>query len=253
MRIVIYFLANVLALSLAEASAAAAQAFFYVPAPEVAAARAAGPSYVARVVDARPQRASPGLVLRGKKEQAATFHEGVASTLLAFFSQYAPGQPGAVPLMLRVSGLEIAELPGSMVEGRLGQSATAGLVTDFYAPQPDSSYQLVAHFAQLREKWALDVTGRHAANLGSLLLAAAEAGGQPAAWLPNRPRYPKAAMLGAQPLRVCLLPATGAPTYLALTPSSEAPAYLECRPATPEPLRRVHDKAGAAALGRLVR
>jgi hypothetical protein len=188
------------------ASSAAAQAFYYVPAPEAVVAQAASPSYVARVVDARPQQTSLGLVMRGKKEQAATFHEGVASTLHTFFGKYAPGQPGAVPLVLRVSGLEIAELPGSTIEGRLGQSATASLVADFYAPQPDSSYLLVARFAQLREKWALDVTGRHAANLGGLLLAAAEVGSRPAAWLRNGPHYPKAAVLGSQPLPNELLP-----------------------------------------------
>jgi len=56
-----------------------------------------------------------------------------------------------------------------------------------------------------------------------------------------------------QPLRVCLLPATGPETYLAVTPTSEAPTYLECRPAGPAPLRKVDDKAGAAAISRLVR
>lgn len=206
MRIVTYFPAIILALNLVAAGSAAAQAFYYVPAPEVAVAKAAGPSYVARVVDARPQHASIGLVMRGNKLQAATFREGVAGTLQTFFGKYAPGQPGAVPLVLRVSGLEIAELPGHIVEGRLGQSATAGLVADFYAPQPDSSYQLVAHFAQLRDKWALDVTGRHAANLGSLLLAAAEKSDQPTAWLSSGPRYSKAALLSSQQLSTEVLP-----------------------------------------------
>lgn len=206
LRIVTYFLVNVLALSLAATGSTAAQAFYYVSAPEVAVARPVGPSYVARVVDTRPQRASLGLVMRGNKAQAATFHEGVAGTLQTFFGRYAPGQPGAVPLVLRLSGLEIAELPGSVVEGRLGQLATASLVADFYAPQPDSSYQLVAHFAQLREKWALDVTSRHTANLGSLLLTAAEAGGQPATWLSNGPRYSKALVLSSQPLPNEVLP-----------------------------------------------
>ena len=55
------------------------------------------------------------------------------------------------------------------------------------------------------------------------------------------------------PLRVCLLPTTGAPVYLAITPTAEAPTYLECRPATPEPLRKVKDTAGAAALTKLVK
>jgi hypothetical protein len=169
-----------------------AQAFHYLPAPQVAVARIAGPSYVASVIDARPQRASLGLVMDGSTPLAAT--------LRSFFSKYAPGQPGAVPLVLRLSGLEIAEMPGSLVEGRLGQLATAGLVADFYAPQPDSSYQLVAHFAQLREQKALDVTGSHAANLGSLLLAVAEVGGQPAKWRPDGPHYPKALIVSPQAL-----------------------------------------------------
>jgi hypothetical protein len=200
------FSVTALALGLTLPSLALAQAFHYLPAPHVAVARAAGPSYVARVIDARPQRASLGLVMNGSTPLAATFREGIASTLNAFFGKYAPGQPGAVPLVLRVSGLEIAELPGSLVEGRLGQMATAGLVADFYAPQPDSSYRLVAHFAQLREQKAIDVTDSHAANLGSLLLAVAEAGAQPAQWLPNGPRYPKASVLSPEALPSETLP-----------------------------------------------
>lgn len=54
-----------------------------------------------------------------------------------------------------------------------------------------------------------------------------------------------------QPLRICMLYAAGAPVYLDVTPTSEAPTYLECRPTTPEPLRKVTDKAGAAALTKL--
>jgi hypothetical protein len=177
-----------------------AQGLYYLPAPETTQAFAPGTGYVARVVDARPQRASLGLVLHSGGEQAATFREGVASTLQAFFGAHAPGHPGAVPLVLRLSGLEIAELPGSFVEGRLSQLATAGLVADLYAPQPDSSYQLVLRFADMRQESAFDATSQHAGNLGSLLIKAAELGSRQAAWLTNGPRYSKSQVLDRQPL-----------------------------------------------------
>ena len=193
-------LAFILLLRLGAAGPAAAQAFYYVPAPATMAAFAPGPAYVARVVDARPQRASLGLVVRAGKERAATFHEGVAGTLQGFFRTHASGFAGAVPLVLRVSGLEIAELPGSLVEGRLSEAAMAGLVADFYAPQPDSSYRLVLRFANLRRAGGFDATSQHAENLGNLLLEAAELGSQPAAWLTDGPRYSKTQVFASQPL-----------------------------------------------------
>ncbi|MGI4867612.1 MAG: hypothetical protein ACRYFZ_27075 [Janthinobacterium lividum] len=200
MRILIRLLAFSLVLSLAATGPTGAQAFYYVPAPETTAAFASGTSYVARVVDARPQRASLGLVVRGSKERAAIFQEGVATTLQTFFRTHAPGHAGALPLVMRLSGLEIAEMPGSFVEGRWAETATAGLVADFYAPQPDSSYQLVLRFANTHQEIAFDATGQHAGNLGNLLLEAAALGSQPATWLASGPRYPKTLVLAPQPL-----------------------------------------------------
>jgi hypothetical protein len=73
-------------------------------------------------------------------------------------------------------------------------------VADFYAPQPDSSYRLVLHFANVRRAGGFDATSQHADNLGYLLLEAAELGSQSATWLPDGPRYAKALVLDQLPL-----------------------------------------------------
>lgn len=145
-----------------------------MPAPKVQAGLPVGPAYIARLVDARRQRTSIGWVMaRGSPlHKPAMFQEGLANTLRPFLARFAPGQPGAVPLVMRLTGLEVAERVDQYSE-----AALAGLTADFYAPEPDSSYRLVAHFAQIRERSAValvgDATGLHAANIGELLLAAA--------------------------------------------------------------------------------
>jgi hypothetical protein len=178
----------------------AAQGVYYVPAPKASASLPVGPAYIARLVDARRQRTSIGWVMaRGSPlHKPAMFQEGLATTLRPFLARFAPGQPGAVPLVMRLTGLEVAERIDQYSE-----AALAGLTADFYAPQPDSSYRLVAHFAQVRERSAValvgDATGLHAANIGELLLAAATQSRDLPAWPSTGPSYPAAYVLAAAP------------------------------------------------------
>ena len=171
-----------------------------MPTPKVPAALGPGPAYVARLLDARPQRTSIGWVMaRGSPlHQPALFREGLLAALRPFLARVAPGQPGAVPLVMRLTGLEIAE----RIE-YFDEVAVAGLTADFYAPQPDSTYQLVAHFGQVREHTGIalvgDVTGAHAANLGQLLLAATLLSRNQAAWRGPGPSYPAAYVLAPAP------------------------------------------------------
>ena len=185
---------------LASSLPSAAQGVYYVPAPRAQASLPAGPAYVAHLVDARRQRTSIGWVMASGSplHKPVMFHEGLLATLRPFLARYAPGQPGAVPLVMRLTGLEVAERPD-----RYSEAALAGLTADFYAPQPDSSYRLVAHFAQIREHSAValvgDATGRHAANVGELLLAAAIQSRDVAHWASSGPSYPAAYVLATEP------------------------------------------------------
>jgi hypothetical protein len=165
----------------------AAQGIYYLEPPAARTALAPGPAYIARIVDARAQRASLGSVNRGEGlPQPATFRAGIRATLQSFFDSYAPGGPGAVPLVLRLTGLEIAETLGYV------KTAVVGCTADLYAPQPDSTYRLVARFAQVHEQSA---TKRHADNLGALLLDVAAAGRNQLAWRPAGSAYPAAFVL----------------------------------------------------------
>jgi hypothetical protein len=190
------------ALVVGAAGAARAQATFYVPAPTTALVLPPAPTYVARVVDARPQHTTLGLVMRAGAPRMAVFEAGLPPTVQAFLAAHAPGQPGAVPLVMRLTGLELAEVPGGLTE-----RALAGLVADFYAPQPDSTYRRVARYADVHTRAGLDATGLHADNLAHLLLEAAKVAAAPAAGPASGPAYPRAAVLGAQPLPGEMLPA----------------------------------------------
>jgi hypothetical protein len=129
----------------------------------------------------------------------ATFRNGLVPTLQAFFAQYAPGQTEAIPLVMRVTALEIADTPEAM----------ASIITDFYAPQPDSSYRLVVHFAQMLTKpigrWA-NATAKLNDNLGDLLLTAALASRTQAAWQSQGPTYPSAYVLAPESHPAEILP-----------------------------------------------
>jgi hypothetical protein len=173
----------------------AAQGFYYLAPPKVRAALPAGQHVVTHVVDARSQRASLGLVTRQGGLQLAAFRDGLPATLQAFFAKYAYANPGAQPLVMRLTNLEIAETNTTLAE-----IATAGLVANFYAQQPDSSYRLVAHFAQTQARSALDVTGQHPSTIGELLLAAVALARERAAGATAGPAYSLPQLLDPQPL-----------------------------------------------------
>lgn len=183
--------------------------------PKATASLPAGPAYVARLVDARRQRTSIGWVMASGSplHKPAMFREGMLATLRPFLARYVPGQPGAVPLVMRLTGLEIAERTDQFSE-----AALAGLTADFYAPQPNSSYRLVAHFAQSRERSAIslvgDATGLHAANLGELLLAAATQSRDLPRWPTAGPSYPAAYVLAPEPHPAESLPIVAPATAL---------------------------------------
>jgi len=228
---------------LAGSRAGAAQGVYYVPAPKVQAGLVAGPAYVARLIDARQQRTSIGWVMASGSplHKPVMFREGLLATLRPFLARYVPGQPGAVPLVMRLTGLELAERTD-----RFSEVALAGLTADFYAPQPDSSYRLVAHFAQVREQSALslvgDATGLHAANMGAILLAAVIQSRDLPHWLGAGPSYPAAYVLAPEPHPAealpVLLPATQPQPgyYRSLTdfwqnqPTEPGPSIVEARP-----------------------
>jgi hypothetical protein len=137
--------------------------------------------------------------------QPVMFREGLLATLRPFLAHYVPGQPGAAPLVMRLTGLEVAERLD-----RFSEAALAGLTADFYAPQPDSSYRLVAHIGQVRERSAIgligDATGLHAANIGELLLAAVVQARDVAHWPNTGPSYPAAYVLATEPHPAEFLP-----------------------------------------------
>lgn len=202
-----FFIFLVLVLG-ASAQLGAAQGFYYLAPPRARAALPIGQHVVAHVVDARSQRASLGLVTRQGGLQLAAFREGLPATVQDFFAKYAYAPPGARPLVMRLTNLELAETGTSLVE-----TATAGLVADFYAQQPDSSYRLVAHFAQLQQRSALDVTGLHPTTIGELLLAAVAQAREQAAGAPAGPAYPLPRLLDPQPLPGETLPVLDPATH----------------------------------------
>jgi hypothetical protein len=175
-----------------------AQAIYYLPPPQVKAPAKPGPVYVARVVDARPQHTSIGWVGQSTSllPVPTTFRVKLSAVLQDFFTQYAPGHANAVPLVLRLTGLEVGEAP----------DATAGVVGDFYAAQPDSSYRLVAHFAQMVTQPG-HAKSSIPSTLGLLLMDAAMRGRDQAHWLPAGPSYPAAYVLANERHPAEMLPA----------------------------------------------
>ena len=181
---------------------ARAQAFYYLPPLQVAKPAPPGAVFVAQVVDARAQRTSVGRVLLNilLPPVPATFQEGVPAAFQAFFNQYAPGRPGGQPLVLRLTSLAVGETP----------KATASLIGDFYAAQPDSSYRRVAHVAQTLTQ-AARLPGKAPARLSgvlsTLLFNTALLARDTARWQPAGPAYPAAYVRAAAPAPAELLPA----------------------------------------------
>ena len=215
-----------------------AQGQRYLAAPRAGASLLPGSVCIARVVDARFQRLGAGqFITTGPLlPMPATFEEGLASTLESFFAHYAPGQPGATPLLLRVTGLSVAAPRGLM--------ARAGLVADLYAPQPDSSYRQVLHLALGNEQLAEFGMFRapHATNLGALLLNVAAASRAQDTWLPGGPVVPAAYVRAVEPHPAEQLPVLAAeeppqagfyhslPEFWANAPSELGPPDFDARP-----------------------
>jgi len=182
-----------------------AQGIYYLPAPTAAAPLPAATMYVARVFDARAQRTSLGRVPLNTSQLAVptTFRQGLTPVLQAFYDQQAPGQPGARPLLLRLLNLEVGVAPG----------ATATVVADFYTPRPDSSYQLVARFADLISQptgWLTNSTKHLPDVLGELLLKSLTQARNPAAWLAGGPSFSAAYVLDPAPHPAEVLPVLAA-------------------------------------------
>lgn len=190
-----------------------AQVIVYLTAPQALAPLAPAPAYVARVLDARPARTVLGYTKANSSiAQPMLFADELAATMQAFFAHAAPGQPQAVPLVLRLTRLELAE------DTRILSTAnvTATMEGVFFAPQADSSYRAVASFASTLQR---PVTGgaraalvSHAANLGALFLNAAAVGSNQAGWLATGPAYSAAQLaVSPQPAATYLMPKPGAP------------------------------------------
>lgn len=190
----------------------AAQVIHYLLPPQAPAAGAPAPACVARVVDARPARTPLGYTkMAGAVAQPLLFREELGKTLGDFFARYAPGQPQAIPLTMRLTELSLAETRG------FTPTVTARMQAEFYLRRPDSSYALVASFARTAQQ---PVTGgpaatlvSHAANLGALLLSAAAVGGDQATWSATGPGY------AAVP--VAAVAASAAPTLAILVPDTQ--------------------------------
>jgi len=125
------------------------------------------------------------------------FRDELAATMQACFSQFAPGQPQAVPVVMRVTKLEIDETY------RLGAAmGRATMEAVFFAPQAAGSYRAVASFAQTFQRSLASGTGAvlagHAANLGALFLSAATVGANQTAWLATGPTYSMAQLTAVQ-------------------------------------------------------
>jgi hypothetical protein len=156
--------------------------------PQLVAARAVQPGLasVSRVVDARPGRPMAlGYSLSGGAgPQPVTFAQPLVPTLLAFLQQgVAPSVISGRELVMRLTRLEIEELK---------LQTLARLEAEFYQMAPDSSYQLVARYAETAQR---PIAGKrevaliaHSQNLSELLLGALGVGGNAARWRPNGPR-----------------------------------------------------------------
>ena len=133
--------------------------------------------------------------MAGQGAQPLLFREGVGKALNDFFTRFAPGQPPALPLTMRLTELVLAETQG------FTPTVMARMQAEFYWQQPDSSYLLVASFARTSQQSVVGGPNAtllsHAANLGALWLSAATVGADRTAWLTAGPRYPAAHVAAA--------------------------------------------------------
>jgi hypothetical protein len=122
--------------------------------------------YVARVLDARPNRSRLGTVRRGLDNlpAPALLTQPVAGAVLAFCRQQLPPRAGSQPVVFRLLALSVGEdvRPTS-------ENAEAELIGDFLLPQPDSSFRVLLPVSGFIRRGGLDVTLHHSANLGRVL------------------------------------------------------------------------------------
>ncbi|RYU82186.1 hypothetical protein [Hymenobacter persicinus] len=125
------------------------------------------PVYVAQVVDARLTRSGLGWLSSGAENmrRLARFPQGLEHELTHFYGQV-PRSPQALPLVLVVRRLSLAEQAANLQE-----VAQAEVVADFYYQHADG-YHRVYHAAELTTDQAFDVTGRHDSNISRALLMA---------------------------------------------------------------------------------
>lgn len=210
MRLTFTFLT---ALSLAVKSiTCAAQVVQYLAEPQGLTPLPVAPAYVARVLDARPYHTALGYTKAGGAvAQPLMFREELATAMQSCFTRFAPGQPQAVPLVLRLTKLEADEETRYLSAAKV----TATMEAVLFAPQPDGTYRAVANFAQRLQRPISGGPGAalasHTANLAALFLNAAVVGADQAAWLAPGPSYSVAQLAAAAPAASRPLPAPGAP------------------------------------------
>ncbi|MGI4761244.1 MAG: hypothetical protein ACRYF0_11090 [Janthinobacterium lividum] len=167
-----------------------AQVVQYLAEPQGLTALPPAPAYIARVVDARPYRTALGYTKAGSPvAQPLMFRDELAATMQRCFTHFAPGQPQAVPLVLRLTRLEAAEDTRYLSAAKV----TATMEAILYAPQADGTYRAVANFAQQLQHPVSGGAGAalvsHTINLTALFLNAAAVGANQAAWLAFGPAY----------------------------------------------------------------
>lgn len=190
-----------------------AQVVQYLAEPQNLTALPPAPAYVARVVDARPYRTALGYTKAGGAvAQPLMFREELAVVMQSCFARFAPSQPQAVPLVLRLTKLEADE--NTRYLGTAKVMATMEGV--LFAPQADGTYRAVATFSQTLQRPVSGGAGAalvsHTLNLGTLFLNAAAVGANQAAWLAPGPAYSAAQVAAVQqPTAPRQLLAPGAP------------------------------------------
>lgn len=214
----------------------------YLPAPQNLTPLPAASAYVAHVVDARPDNSALGYTRAGSTvAQPFVFRSELAAILQDYYAHFAPGQPQAVPLVMRLYKLEATE-----DTHRFGPAAVlATMEAVFYAPQADGTYRAVVSFSRTLQR---PITGglnaalvSHSTNLETLFLSAAAAGGNQANWVATGPTFSMAQLLAVQqPPAVQPLLKPGQPRkpgfyhswteFSANTPSEPGTPEVEIRP-----------------------
>ncbi|QNE38463.1 hypothetical protein F1C16_02260 [Hymenobacter sp. NBH84] len=117
-------------------------------------------TYIAKVIDARPQQASIGWVQRGlaNARTTAALRNGVEADLTTFLQQL-PQRPTDRLLLLRIRQLAISEHTGAFSEKAFAEVALE------YLLRLDDGYHLVLSTAETIESSGVEVTAHHANNI----------------------------------------------------------------------------------------